>query len=184
MPVNKSILALLQQHDPKSQQELYDLYKAKIMGLCRRYSKKKEEAEDVFQEAFIRIFQNIDQLDDLEHLEQWMNRIAVNAAINYYHRHKRHLHEAEHNGCNHQNEEYKLILSQFSDEMLIAMINDLADGYRIVFNMYLVEGYTHAEIADMLHISEVTSRSQLNRAKHILKTKLKAFGIIKYEEYG
>jgi RNA polymerase sigma-70 factor (ECF subfamily) len=184
MYLDRSKLILIQQGDPKSQREFYELFKARIMGLCRRYTKNKEEAEDVFQEVFIRIFQNIHQLQDVDHLEQWMCKVAVNTAVNHYHKNKRHDHEGEHNGFRRHNSEYELILSQFTDELLIRLINDLPDGYRMVFNLHEVEGYSHAEIGDMLNISEVTSRSQLNRAKQTLKEKLKAFGIWKYEKYA
>jgi len=151
--------------------------------LCRRYTKNVEEAEDVFQEIISRVFQHISQLNDHTRMDQWMMRIAVNTAVNYYHKNKRHKHDEERNGYHHQNEDYELILSQFSDEMLINLINELPDGYRMVFNLHEVEGYNHAEIGELLSISEVTSRSQLNRAKHVLKTKLKAFGVLKYERY-
>ena len=173
-----------QASDAKSQRDLYDEFKTKVMGFCRRYSKNREEAEDVFQEAFIRVFQNIGQLRDVDHLEQWINKTAVNTAINYYHKNKRHQHAEEHNGYHKSNNDYELILSHFSDVQLIGTINDLPDGYRMVFNLYEVEGYSHAEIAELLCISEVTSRSQLNRAKQTLKIKLKAFGILKYERYA
>lgn len=184
MPLTKKQLSLCQLNDEKSLRELYTLYKAQIMGVCRRYTKNKEAAEDVFQEVFIRVFQNLKQLKDTERLEQWIIRIAVNTAVNYYHKNKNHQHSEEHNGYHHQNEDYELILSHFSDEMLIRLINELPDGYRMVFNMHEVEGYSHAEIGELLQISEVTSRSQLNRAKQTLKNKLKAFGIVKYEKYG
>ena len=184
MPLTKNQLALCQTNDAKSLQELYAVYKAQIMGVCRRYTKNKEAAEDVFQDVFIRVFQNISQLKDIERLEQWIIRIAVNTAVNYYHKNKNHQHADERNGYHHQNEDYNLILSQFTDEMLIRMINELPDGYRLVFNLHEVEGYSHAEIGELLQISEVTSRSQLNRAKQTLKNKLKAFGIVKYEKYG
>jgi len=177
-----TLLSQLQQSDPKSQRELYDLFKPKIMGLCRRYTWCKEEAEDVFQEAFIRVFKNISQLRDVEHLEQWIKKIAVNTAVNYYYKNKKHQHAEERNGFHQADGEYELILSHFSDEQLISLINKLPDGYRMVFNMHEVEGYSHAEIAELLHISEVTSRSQLNRAKQTLKSKLKAFGVLKYEK--
>jgi RNA polymerase sigma factor (sigma-70 family) len=182
MPLTEKQLKLCQINDAKAQWELYEYYKKRMMGLCRRYTKNKEEAEDVFQEIFIRVFQHISQLNDYNRMDQWMMRIAVNTAVNYYHKNKRHQHVEERNGYHHQNEEYELILSQFSDEMLINLINDLPDGYRLVFNMHEVEGYSHGEIGDLLKISEVTSRSQLNRAKQVLKSKLKALGVLKYEK--
>lgn len=177
-------LALCQSHDPKSQRELYELFKPKVWSLCRRYTQCKEEAEDVFQETFIRVFQHIFQVRDVEHLEQWIKRIAVNTSVNYYHKNKRHQHAIDENGFSYSSDDHELILAHFSDEQLISIINSLPDGYRIVFNLYEVEGYSHAEIAQQLNISEVTSRSQLNRAKQTLKNKLKAFGILRYEKYA
>jgi RNA polymerase sigma-70 factor (ECF subfamily) len=184
MPLTEKQLTLCQLNDAKAQWELYEQYKKRIMGLCRRYTKRREEAEDVFQEVFIRAFQNISQLNDYTRIDQWMLRIAVNTAVNYYHKNKRHEHDEERNGYHHQNDEYELILSHFTDEMLINLINELPDGYRMVFNLHEVEGYSHGEIGQLLQISEVTSRSQLNRAKQVLKNKLKALGVLKYEKFG
>lgn len=184
MSFTRPQLILCQANDSRSQRELYDLFKDKVLGLCRRYTGCREEAEDVFQETFIRVFQNICQLSDIGHLEQWIRKIAVNTAVNYYHKNKRHHHVLESNGFHHSNDDHELILSHFSDEQLISLINSLPDGYRMVFNLYVVEGYSHAEIAEQLSISEATSRSQLNRAKQTLKNKLKAFGVLKYEKYA
>jgi RNA polymerase sigma factor (sigma-70 family) len=177
-------LCLCQENNTKVQRELYDLFKPKMMGVCRRYTKSVEEAEDVFQETFIRIFNNISQVRDVNHLEQWMRKVAVNTAVNYYHKNKRFNHDDEKNGYNHQDGEYELILSHFSDETLIDLINHLPDGYRLVFNLYVIEGFSHAEIGEMMKISEATSRSQLNRAKQTLKNKLNALGVFKYEKYA
>jgi len=183
MSLTKAQLARCQTKDAKSQRELYELYKAKVMGVCRRYAKNKEGAEDLFQEVFIRVFQSISQLNDIERLEQWIRRITVNTAVNSYHKNKNHQHAEERNGYHHQNDDYELILSQFSDEMLIKLINELPDGYRMVYKLREVEGYSHAKMGELLHISEATSRSQLNRAKQTLKSKLKGLGILKYEKY-
>lgn len=154
------------------------------MGLCRRYSKTKEEAEDAFQETFIRVFRNISQLNSLESIEPWIKKIAVNTTVSYYHSHKRHHHYTEYPEQDSQNEDYELILSNFSDETLVRLIRNLPDGYRMVFNMYVIEGYSHAEIASMLNISEATSRSQLNRARQVLKHQLKSIGVLKFERYA
>lgn len=186
MPFAKTLLAGCQSNDPESQRALYDFFRPRVFGLCRRYTQCKEEAEDVFQETFIRIFQSISQLHDIDHLEQWVRKIAVNTAVSFYHRNKRHQHQfaIEDYGREHESNDYALILSRFSDEQLIDMINHLPDGYRLVFNMYEVEGYSHGEIAEALGISEATSRSQLNRAKQVLKNRLKTIGIEKYEKYA
>src|SRR6185503_5352324 len=129
---SKTQLALCQSNDSKSQRDLYTLFKGKVMGLCRRYSWCKEEAEDVFQETFIRVFKNIDQVHDAEHLEQWIKKIAVNTAVKHYHKNKRHQHDDLGGYCQ-PNEDYELILSQLSNAILISVINNLPDGYRMVF---------------------------------------------------
>lgn len=184
MNTGNNQLAQLKNCDPKAQQELYDHFKAKVMGICDRYTKNREEAKDVFQEAFIKIFNHINELHDIQCLEAWIRKITVNAAINYFNKKKKHSHVEEKNGYHHQNNEYELILSHFSDEVIIDAINRLPDGYRMVFNLYVVEGYSHAEIAGLLQITEATSRSQLTKAKATLKCKLKELGIIKFEKYA
>ena len=125
---------------------------------------------------------NISQLSDFDNLVPWVKRIAVNASVNYYHKNKRHHNYSDYPEGINPGDDYELILSQLNDETLIELINDLPDGYRVVFNLNVVEGYSHAEIAALLSISEVTSRSQLNRAKQTLKNKLKALGVLKYEK--
>lgn len=183
MTKRKTLLERCMANEAKALKELYDLYKDRTLGLCRRYTKNREEAEDVYQDTFVRVFQNISQLNNPDHLEQWIKKIAINTAVNFYHKNKRHDHAEERNGYHHQNEDHELIFSRFSDEMLIKIINELPDGYRMVFNLYELEGYSHREIGDLLNISEATSRSQLNRAKQMLKNKLKDLGVLKYERY-
>ncbi|HEY8510966.1 MAG TPA: RNA polymerase sigma factor [Cyclobacteriaceae bacterium] len=181
-----TLLSQCQSGDPRSQRALYDLFRPKVFGLCRRYTRRREEAEDVFQEAFIRIFQNINQVHDAEHLEPWIRRITVNAAVSYYHKNKRHqiVQDVADDGVQQTSDDYVLILSKFCDEQVVEMIEALPDGYRLVFNLYELEGYSHSEIASMLSITESTSRSQLNRAKQALKSRLKAIGVEKYEKYA
>lgn len=178
----EELLRQCRSNDPKSQRELYDLFSAKVMGLCRRYTRNKEEAQDVLQDTFIRVFQSIHQLRDSSHLEQWIRKTTVNAAINNYHKIKRHDHAEDKNGFHVFSEDHELILSSFTDSQLIQMINELPDGYRVVFNLYEIEGYSHSEIAKILRISEATSRSQLNRAKQTLRMKLKSIGVLNYEK--
>lgn len=184
MQERKKLLLQCIEKNPRAQRALYDQYKSIVMGLCRRYSRNKEEAEDIFQESFIRIFQHIDQLQDVDRMEVWIKRITVNASLNYYHKHKRHHHYQDFAGIGQENEDYEMILSGFSDEKIIELISQLADGYRIVFNLHVMEGYSHAEIAAMLSISEATSRSQLNRARQALQEKLRRLGMLKYERYA
>jgi len=184
MSQNDDLIIRCLRKDVRAQRQLYDLYKARVMGLCRRYSNNVEESEDIYQEAFVKVFQSLEQLHDRSHLEQWIKRIAVNTAVNYYHRHKRNVHAEESDGRNQCNNDHTLILSQFSDELLVSIISELPEGYRMIFNLHEVEGFNHKEIADMLDIAESTSRSQLNRAKNALQLKLKELGVLKYEGYG
>lgn len=169
--------------DAKAQRILYDLFKGKLMGLCRRYTKDREEAQDVLQESFIRIFTHFDQLKESEKLEGWMKSITVRTAINYYHKGKGRalmfssVEEVE----NHPLSE-ETSLQHFTDEHLITLVNALPDGCRIIFNLFAIEGYSHAEIAGMLHISEGTSRSQFYHAKYLLKEKLKCQNLTHYYE--
>jgi RNA polymerase sigma factor (sigma-70 family) len=169
--------------DSRAQRELYDRYKGRLMGICRRYAASRDEAQDVLQEAFIKIFSRISQLDNAERLENWMVRITINTAVNFYHRSKRYsfndigeVHTA--------NEDYELIISNITDEYLIQLINALPDGCRVVFNLFVVEGYSHSEIGQMVGISESTSRSQLVYAKTLLKQKLNSAGVLRYERYA
>jgi RNA polymerase sigma factor (sigma-70 family) len=179
----KQLVALCKKQDPRAQRELYDRYKARLMGLCRRYASGRDEAQDILQESFIKIFTRFLQLDDYERLESWMTRITINTAVNYYHQRKRFGFEdiAE---TLPANGDYELILSNISDEFLVSQVNTLPDGCRVVFNLFVVEGYSHSEISGMLGITESTSRSQLVYAKGLLKQKLNAAGIVRYERYA
>lgn len=154
------------------------------MGLCRRYARCPAEAEDMFQEAFIRIFQQIHTVEQPDRLVFWLKRVVVNTAINWYHRHR---HEHGEIDCEaaryiHQNDHLDM-LARISTEELLKQVQTLPDGYRMVFNLYVIDGYTHPEIAQMLNISEGTSKSQLARAKESLRAKLKTIGIVSYGNY-
>lgn len=169
--------------DRKAQRELYDLFKARLMGVCRRYAASRDQAQDVLQEAFIKIFTRINQLGSSEAMESWMIRITINTAVDYYHRNKRYAF-TDIEAVDADNGQYEMILAGVADEFLIKVINELPHCARIVFNLFAVEGYSHAEIAKMLKITESTSRSQLVYARNILKVKLNAVGVVRYERYA
>lgn len=169
--------------DAKAQRILYDLFKARLMGLCRRYTRNREEAQDILQESFIKIFRNINQLETSDKLESWMKTIAVNTAISFYHRTKKYelLFSPEENR-NVTDENLLQQVHSFSDGFLVSLVNELPDGCRMVFNLFAIEGYSHAEIAEKLKITEGTSRSQLYHAKYLLKEKLKCQDMAHYYE--
>jgi RNA polymerase sigma factor (sigma-70 family) len=181
--VFQKILEQCKANDPRSQRALYDHFKAKLTGLCRRYARDREDAQDMLQEAFIKIFTNIRQVNSHETLEAWMKSIAVRTAIDHYNKKKR----TDLFSCPYQEYEvsgtaHDIILDNLSDEYLITAINELPEGCRLVFNLSVVEGYSHIEIADMLGITDSTSRSQLHYAKQLLKEKLNQLGIKHYEK--
>lgn len=177
------LFAQCKKGDAKSQRILYDLFKAKLMGLCRRYSRSRAEAQDILQEAFIKIFNNLHQLQSSEKLESWMKSIVVHTAINQYHRTKKYELMFPPTSDNHEDVESGQSLKQMqmhSDEFLVSLVNDLPDGCRMVFNLYAIEGYSHAEIAEKLQVTEGTSRSQLHHAKYLLREKLKCQNLAHY----
>ncbi len=160
------------QNDKRAQKALFELYAGKMMALCRRYARTQEEAEDFLQEGFIRLFRYLGSYDGKGSFDGWVRRIFVNTAIRHYHRQKKHNQvndfEAEHHERIPQN-----AISQLSELELISLINRMPEGYRLVFNMYIVEGYSHREIGELLDIGESTSRSQLLKARKWLQHKIR-----------
>jgi RNA polymerase sigma factor (sigma-70 family) len=181
--VDKRLFEQCKLNDGRAQRALYDHYKARLMGLCRRYAKDRDDAQDMLQEAFIKIFSHISQVKCFESFEGWMRSVAIRTAIDHYNKKKRAdlfsnpYQEYETVGGGHD-----IILDNISDEYLITIVNDLPEGCRLVFNLSVVEGYNHVEIAAMLSVTESTSRSQLHYAKQLLKEKLNRIGIKRYEK--
>ena len=154
----------------EAQEQIYRLYAGKMFGLCLKYSRNKEEAEDNLQDAFITIFEKIHQYKHKGSFEGWMKRIVINTALQKY-RDKKILHI-----IHDQIEDKELTVdiedSSFSLDDLLKLIQELPNQYRLVFNLYVMDGYSHREIADELLISEGTSKSNLSRARAILREKL------------
>jgi RNA polymerase sigma factor (sigma-70 family) len=167
--------------DSKAQRELYDLYKSKLMGLCRRYTRTREEAEDVLQDAFIKIFTRFQQVNSPDKIEGWVKSVAVRTAIDHYNKNKKEKDLYEPGDAGLMKVE-AVSIDHVSDEYLVALINLLPDKCRMVFNLFEVEGYSHTEIAAMMDINESTSRSQLHYAKTLLKEKLKGIERPNYYE--
>lgn len=168
-------------NEPRAQKELYDLFKSRLMGLCRRYTSCREEAEDVLQESFIKIFNKIHQVGSADKVEGWMKSVAVRTAIDHYHQSKKHQKFYEPGDASILQVE-AISIDQVSDEYLLMLINHLPDKCRMVFNLFEIEGYSHNEIAAMMNITESTSRSQLHYAKSLLKEKLRGIDRPNYYE--
>lgn len=164
----------------KAQNELFRYYKDLVMKISQRYSKDKSGAEDVFQECFIQVFKSLTKEDlKIDDLDSWIARIAINTNINHYYKSQRDVFETVKD--EHLDESHKDVIDHLSTEELLVIINGLPDGYRVIFNLYFIDGYKHKEIAEILGITESTSRSQLTRAKELLKKKLESQGIYRYE---
>ncbi len=165
----KNIILACQRQCPKAQKSLYETFAAKMLVVAQRYTSGKLEAEDVLQESFIKIFKNISSFRQECSLETWIKRVVINTALKQ-NRSKLYLFPAfDVQDLNEDYQESSEFLSQLHYEDLLSMVQSLAPRYRVVFNLYAIEGYQHNEIAEMLGISEGTSKSQYSRAKQILK---------------
>ncbi len=157
--------------DRSAQRHLYDSYSGKFLAICMRYLKDREHAEDVMIESFMKIFEKLPQFQYKGSFEGWMKRIVVTQALMTL-RSNRHLmmevnieYEYEYSGHHYE-------LTHLETAELMELVQGLPVGYRTVFNLYAIEGYAHQEIADLLGITESTSKSQLNRARIALKEKI------------
>jgi RNA polymerase sigma factor (sigma-70 family) len=156
------------------QEALYQRFAAKMYAVCLRYAGNNDDAQDLLQEGYIKVFRNLPKFRNEGSFEGWMRRVFVNTAIEQYRR-KVHL-----NSISEQEEKIiedgsVSVLDQLAERDIIALVQELSPGYRAVFNLYVIEGYSHKEIAELMNISEGTSKSQLARAKSILQKKVTAF---------
>lgn len=165
----KNIILACQKQCPKSQKKLYDAFASRMLVVALRYTSGRLEAEDVLQESFIKVFKNIHSFRQDCSLETWIKRIVINTALKQ-NRSKLYLFPAlDVQDLSEDYQESTEFLSQLHYEDLLAMVQKLAPRYRVIFNLYAIEGYQHNEIAEMLGISEGTSKSQYSRAKQVLK---------------
>ena len=151
-----------------AQEKLYSLYSRRMMAVCLRYTKSRFEAEDIFHEAFVKVFRNIHMWQGGS-FEGWMHRIFVNTAINHYHQNKKYFDHVDAAYAETMLSTSENIISELSNQELLELINRLPDGYKLIFNLHVVEGYNHTEISEMLNIAEGSSKSQLFKAKAYLK---------------
>lgn len=157
--------------DRSAQQQLFDLYSSKMYALCYRYVRHAMEAEDILVTAFTKIFERIDQFKGEGSFEGWMRRVMVNEALTYLRKSRAMYLETELEQADRE-PDYDQLGDHLEAEDLMKMIQELPAGYRLVFNMYAIDGYSHKEIAEQLGISENTSKSQLSRARVYLQKML------------
>ncbi len=157
--------------DRRAQEHLYKLLASKMLGVCARYAKDEFEAEDMLQVGFVKVFQKIGEFRGEGSFEGWIRRIMVNSAIEIYRKNQRMLNVVD------IDEVYNMPQATFDmngleAKDLLKLIQQLSGGYRLVFNLYAIEGYSHKEIGEQLGITEGASKSQLSRARAILREKL------------
>lgn len=154
-----------------SQKRLYEQFAPKMLGVCYRYASSREEAEDFLQETFITVFRKLDQWKNKGPLGAWIRKIAVNTSLNGLK--ARHRFTADSHIISIDNISYEAgCHDPASDKELMELIHNLPLGYRAVFNLHAIEGYSHEEIGEMLDIKPGTSRSQLARARELLMKKI------------
>jgi len=173
MKSEKEILAGCINGRQSAQWELYQRYSRLLLAVCSRYAKDQEEAEDILQEGFVKIFLNIRAFKGDGPLLAWMRRVMINTAITHYHRMRKHRYHDD----LEEVKESRLVdkgweEADFTQQELLNVIRQMPDGYRQVFNLYAIEGYKHREIAELLGIDENTSKSQYSRGRRWLQERL------------
>ena len=164
-----------------AQAALYRKFASVMLAICLRYAQNRDEAEDILQEAFLKIFQNIGSFRNEGSFEGWMKRIMINHALNFYRKNRKTPFMEDIDSINEtdivEKDEDTALHAPVSAEKLTALIQMLPPGYRMVFNLYVFEEYSHKEISQELSISENTSKTQLLKARRMLRKKLEAMNV-------
>ncbi len=167
------LIIACKKQNAKAQRMLYDKYVTLMLGLCRRYIKGEMEAEDVMIKGFMKVFTKINLFEGKGSFEGWMKRIMINEALGYIRKNKAMYLEIEIEAADKE-PDFNKLFTELETNDLLKMVNELPSGYRTIFNLYAIEGYSHKEISELLGINENTSKSQLSRARMNLRKKLLA----------
>jgi RNA polymerase sigma factor (sigma-70 family) len=163
--------------DQRAQQKLFEMYAPKMMGVCLRYMKDHAQAEDVLQDGFVKVFTKLDKYSGDGSLEGWVRRIMVNTALDHLRKSTKFQTNVSMDDIEYKMESDSDALGLLLEEDLLKLIQEMPDGYKTVFNMFAIEGYSHKEIGEQLGVSENTSKSQYSRAKAYLRTKIEELEI-------
>lgn len=172
------IIKLAVENNRQAQQQIYSRFSSKMLSVCRQYIKDIQLAEDVMITAFMKVFTNLSKFEHKGSFEGWIRRIMVNECISYLRVQKKVKFTEDEI---YVEESFNAIDSKFSTDQIQFLIDALPDGYRMIFNLYAIEGYKHNEIATMLGINEGTSKSQLSHARKMLQTQI---NILKKQDNG
>ena len=169
----ESLIEGCRRHDPRAQRGLYDLLAPSMLSLCQRYMKDKEVAKDVLQDGFVTLFEKLSTYKNEGAFEGWARKIFVNTALMQLRRNDAlkfsdNIEDSQAMQMTHSN-----TLEKIGADEIFRLVSSMPDGFRTVFNLYVIEGYSHDEIAKMLSITEGGSRSQLSRARAWLQSKIK-----------
>lgn len=158
--------------NPRAQRKLYEKYSGKLMTVCLRYCSSTEEAEDAFQEGFVKIFGKLADYKFEGSFEGWMRRVMVNNILDMMRKNKKHLYQLDVTEQVSIESNSNSALDEMSATELMEIVKSMPEGYRTVFNLFAIEGYSHKEIAEMIGFTESTSKSQFLRARSYLKKRL------------
>ena len=167
-----SLIKACSNGDGKAFRKIYEIHSGTMYSICLRYMNNEDEAKDALQEGFIKVFKNISKFKFTGSFEGWMKRIFVNSSIELIRKRKMHLDVSELNS-NELPLTAKIETGSMDAEKMMTLVQQLPEGYRTVFNMFIVDGYSHKEISDYLEISESTSKTQLFKARKQLQEWLK-----------
>lgn len=175
------LLDSCQKGNRHSQDRLYRLYYGYALGICLRYANSREEAIEILNDGFVKIFTKLNLYTEGLSFKGWLRKVMIHTAIDYFRRHKKHYHQVDISFARHL-EGGASILDQLSEQEILQAVQLLPPSYRMVFNLFVIEGYTHEEIARQLDISIGTSKSNLAVARTKLRRMLASRSIIRFKE--
>lgn len=166
-----TLISLCRKGYREHQEELYLMFYNYAMSICLRYSRDREEAVEIVNDGFVKLFVNLNKYKDNTSFKAWLRRILINSSIDYYRRNEKHYHNVDISYAKHEYVTEDAV-SKITEQEIIALIQDLPPSYRVVFNLFVIEGFNHREISDKLGISVGTSKSNLAIARSKLKRRL------------
>ena len=177
----ESLIEKCKAGERKAQELLYKQFASKMLGVCLRYAADRMEAEDILQNGFIKVFQKMNDYRGDGSFEGWVRRIMVHSSLEYYRKHHKMMQMVEVDDTHEEHGINPVAMANLAAKDLMQLIQTLSPGYRLVFNLYAIEGYSHREISAMVGISEGASKSQLSRARAVLKEMV---GKLEGKKYG
>lgn len=167
--INEEIIQGCVKNESAAQEILYKHFAGKMMSICLRYASSTDEAEDIMQEGFVKVFEKINLYKNKGSLEGWVRKVMINTALDILRRDKKHQYNVDIDSADYKMPHYDNTIDKISANEIIKLVQSMPVGFRTVFNLYAIEGYTHREIGEKLGISKNTSKSQYSRARNYLK---------------